>query len=193
MTIDPRAITHEELAIFKSLEAFCNHAKTSELSEQDAPAPLEPEGLWNLVVRMAAQSPYDLFSDNFNVFMLYKHFVPSFLTTLPDPVRDIISTKGDSDLSLDRVYQNFALRTRLFPFLIAPYPAEITAAAVAVVHSYLEKNKDLPKSFLNLFRDVIVENMEVSAFDGLVDFFKAAVYSENSVVEISAKSSTGRL
>jgi hypothetical protein len=68
-------------------------------------------------------------------------------------VRRTIDEPNDESVSLMKQCERFALATRLPAFPNAPHRAR----AVAVVKCHLANHRELPKLFLRLFRNVIVE------------------------------------
>jgi hypothetical protein len=93
--------------------------------------------------------------------IIYKNYVPTFLEKPPNIIFDFLRDIKNESEPLLRQLERFALLTRLFPFLRSPHPASVVETGVRLLHTYLKKHKELHKSFVGFFRDVVVENMEV--------------------------------
>ncbi|OHT04994.1 hypothetical protein TRFO_27380 [Tritrichomonas foetus] len=144
------------------------------------PDPIDPEKLWKLIFNASSKDPTQFFSQLFPCLSFYHSVVPEFSSEIPEFLLDGLE-KLKSLTNNQSLVTSIKPYIRLIPFLEIESILSIFEISISILKSYLKAHTNqIPKTFLNTFNDVVIEDCTRDTFDGIVDYFKEMVDSDDS-------------
>ena len=142
------------------------------------PDPIDSASIWRLMLNIAISNSYLEFGDSVNTIALYRSFVEEFRTFVPEFISDNINKLKD-DKNPQTLSHSLNPYIWLMPFLDLDSVLSVLMLSRRVISKHLKTNSYKQAfAFLKMFNDVVTAEFNPDVFDGMVDFFKQVVDTE---------------